>query len=29
VFAKGVIWGLNSFDQWGLELGKEVMGLDG
>jgi glucose-6-phosphate isomerase len=22
VFAQGVIWGLNSFDQWGVELGK-------
>jgi glucose-6-phosphate isomerase len=24
VFVQGVIWGLNSFDQWGVELGKEV-----
>lgn len=22
VFAEGVIWGINSFDQWGVELGK-------
>ena len=22
VFTQGVIWGLNSFDQWGVELGK-------
>lgn len=31
VFVQGVIWGLNSFDQWGVELGK-VLGnqvLDG
>lgn len=24
VFVQGVIWGLNSFDQWGVELGKEL-----
>lgn len=24
VFVEGVIWGLNSFDQWGVELGKEL-----
>jgi glucose-6-phosphate isomerase len=24
VFVEGVIWGLNSFDQWGVELGKEM-----
>lgn len=23
-FVQGVIWGLNSFDQWGVELGKEL-----
>ena len=36
-FAQGVIWGVNSFDQWGVELGKvlataigsELMGHDG
>ena len=22
VFVQGAIWGLNSFDQWGVELGK-------
>jgi glucose-6-phosphate isomerase len=22
VFAQGQIWGINSFDQWGVELGK-------
>ena len=24
VFAQGVIWGVNSFDQWGVELGKKL-----
>ena len=24
VFVEGIIWGLNSFDQWGVELGKEL-----
>lgn len=24
VFTQGVIWGINSFDQWGVELGKEM-----
>ncbi|NQV05015.1 glucose-6-phosphate isomerase, partial [bacterium] len=24
VFTPGVIWGINSFDQWGVELGKEL-----
>jgi glucose-6-phosphate isomerase len=24
VFVQGVIWGLNSFDQWGVQLGKEL-----
>jgi glucose-6-phosphate isomerase len=24
VFAQGVIWGINSFDQWGVELGKQL-----
>ncbi len=24
VFVQGVIWGINSFDQWGVELGKKV-----
>ena len=22
VFTQGVVWGINSFDQWGVELGK-------
>ena len=24
VFVEGVIWGVNSFDQWGVELGKKL-----
>jgi glucose-6-phosphate isomerase len=24
VFVQGSIWGINSFDQWGVELGKEL-----
>jgi glucose-6-phosphate isomerase len=24
VFVQGVIWNINSFDQWGVELGKEL-----
>lgn len=24
VFVQGVVWGVNSFDQWGVELGKEL-----
>jgi glucose-6-phosphate isomerase len=24
VFTQGVIWGINSFDQWGVELGEEL-----
>jgi glucose-6-phosphate isomerase len=24
VFTQGVIWNINSFDQWGVELGKEL-----
>jgi glucose-6-phosphate isomerase len=24
VFTQGVIWGIDSFDQWGVELGKEL-----
>lgn len=24
VFTQGVIWGINSFDQWGVELGKTL-----
>ena len=26
VFCQGVMWGLNSFDQWGVELGKALAG---
>jgi glucose-6-phosphate isomerase len=28
VFTQGVIWNINSFDQWGVELGK-VLKLEG
>jgi glucose-6-phosphate isomerase len=24
VFVQGVLWDINSFDQWGVELGKEL-----
>lgn len=27
VFCQGVIWGINSFDQWGVELGKQLAGV--
>ena len=26
VFVQGRIWGVNSFDQWGVELGKQLAG---
>lgn len=26
VFCQGVLWGINSFDQWGVELGKQLSG---
>jgi glucose-6-phosphate isomerase len=26
VFVQGAVWGINSFDQWGVELGKSVAG---
>ena len=26
IFTQGVIWGINSFDQWGVELGKTLAG---
>lgn len=26
IFVQGVVWGLNSFDQWGVELGKQLAG---
>ena len=27
VFVQGVIWNINSFDQWGVELGKQLAGV--
>merc|ERR1712046_62522 len=24
IFVQGVIWGINSYDQWGVELGKQL-----
>ena len=24
MFTQGVVWGIDSFDQWGVELGKEL-----
>jgi glucose-6-phosphate isomerase len=24
IFTQGVVWGINSFDQWGVELGKQL-----
>lgn len=24
IFVQGAIWGINSFDQWGVELGKQL-----
>ncbi len=27
VFVQGVIWGIDSFDQWGVELGKQLAGV--
>ena len=24
IFAQGIVWGINSFDQWGVELGKQL-----
>jgi len=26
IFVQGIIWGINSFDQWGVELGKQIAG---
>ena len=26
VFVQGVVWGVDSFDQWGVELGKQLAG---
>ena len=25
IFVQGIIWGINSFDQWGVELGKQLL----
>jgi glucose-6-phosphate isomerase len=27
IFVQGVIWQVNSFDQWGVELGKQLAGV--
>jgi glucose-6-phosphate isomerase len=27
IFAQGICWGVNSFDQWGVELGKQLAGV--
>jgi glucose-6-phosphate isomerase len=27
IFVQGIIWNLNSFDQWGVELGKQLAGV--
>jgi glucose-6-phosphate isomerase len=27
VFTEGAVWGIDSFDQWGVELGKELAGV--
>lgn len=24
IFVQGIVWGINSFDQWGVELGKQL-----
>jgi glucose-6-phosphate isomerase len=26
IYVQGVLWGVNSFDQWGVELGKQLAG---
>jgi glucose-6-phosphate isomerase len=26
VFVQGAVWNINSFDQWGVELGKQLAG---
>ena len=26
IFVQGVVWGVDSFDQWGVELGKQLAG---
>jgi glucose-6-phosphate isomerase len=27
IFVQGVVWGVNSYDQWGVELGKQLAGV--
>ncbi len=27
IFTQGILWGVNSFDQWGVELGKQLAGV--
>ncbi|MGB5736401.1 MAG: glucose-6-phosphate isomerase, partial [Thiohalocapsa sp.] len=27
IFVQGIVWGINSFDQWGVELGKKLAGV--
>ncbi len=27
IFTQGVVWGVNSYDQWGVELGKQLAGV--
>ena len=29
IFTQGVIWNINSFDQWGVELGKQLASVRG
>jgi glucose-6-phosphate isomerase len=24
IFTQGIVWGINSFDQWGVEYGKQI-----
>jgi glucose-6-phosphate isomerase len=26
IFVQGIVWGVNSYDQWGVELGKQLAG---
>lgn len=27
IFTQGIVWGINSYDQWGVELGKQLAGV--
>jgi glucose-6-phosphate isomerase len=27
IFTQGIVWDINSFDQWGVELGKQLAGV--